>query len=821
MLWQEATITVAPFVLAVVTSTALALYVLVWYRHVSGATTVALHLLVMAEWALADTMELISANPTTKLLWDKIKLSGIFLMAPLWLTFVRQHLGMQTSLTRRNLVLLYMPPLVAMLLTFTNESHGLMWHRPVPYPGRSLSLLEIDYGAGMLVYTVYASIVTLLATLALIHARVRSHSLFRRQINNLLTVTYLPWLGLAVHLVGWKPYPQFYPVPFALIAGGIIGARNIFGLRAGDIVPVAREVAIEGMDDAVIVVDARTRIVDLNLAGQRVIGLSASKAIGKPVGLVWQDWSALAASSHNQGEGDDASQETRWTWESGHHVYDVHASPLLDARCQSIGQVIVLHDITEFRAVDAELRNAYGELESRVQRRTRELTDANVALEAEIADRTQAEAELAQQARELSRSNALITALSQVAARVEAGAAPDEIMRTLGTELKRLGATCMIALLDLDAQALIISYTSLDAPLLAAAENLLGLKMYGYAIASERLPIWDELIVQGRPVFVPDSLSMMAASLPAPLGRLAKTLFQMAGENLVTPVIWLPLTAGTRVIGALGMWGADLKEGDLPALSIFSSQVAVALEVAQLYKAERQRTTELVDARERLETELTERRRAEAQVVVSLREKEVLLKEIHHRVKNNLQVISSLLSLQARHVQDQQVIGVLQESRQRIRSMALVHEKLYQSQDLTRIDFAEYLRSLASYLFRSYELTPRLVSLVVAADDVFLGIDTAIPCGLLVSELISNALKHAFPDGRGGEVLVAIRSGRDGHLTLTVSDDGVGFPEDLDLGNTRSLGLQLVNTLVSQIDGTIELDGDGGTTFRVTFTEPE
>jgi PAS domain S-box-containing protein len=821
MLWQEATITIAPFVLAVVTSTALALYILVWYRHVSGTMVSALHLLVMAEWALADTAELISVNPTTKLLWDKIKLSGIFLMGPLWLTFVLQHLGKQKSLTRRNLALLYTPPLVAMLLTFTNESHGLMWHRPVSYPDRSFSLPEIDYGVGVLVYVVYASIVTLLATLALIHVRVRSHSLFRRQINSLLAVTYLPWLGLAVHLVGWKPYPQFYPVPFALIAGGIIGARNIFGLRAGDIVPVAREVAIEGMDDAVIVVDARNRIVDLNPAGRRVIGPSASKAIGEPIGQMWPDWPALPAFFHNQGDRDGASQEMRRTWESGRRVYDVNVSPLLDTRSQLIGQIIVLHDITELRAVDAELRNAYDELESRVQRRTRELTNANVVLEAEIADRTQAEAELAEQARELSRSNALITALSQVAARVEAGAAPDEIMHTLGTELKRLGATCMIALLEPDARALIISYTSLDTPLLAAAENLLGLKMIGYAIAPERLPIWDELIVQGRPVFVADSLSMMSASLPPPLGPLAKTLFQMAGEKFITPVIWLPLTTGTRVIGGLGMWGADLKEDDLPALSIFSSQVGVALEVAQLYKAERQRTAELVDARERLETELTERQRAEAQVVASLREKEVLLKEIHHRVKNNLQVISSLLSLQARHVQDQQVIGVLQESRQRIRSMALVHEKLYQSQDLTRIDFAEYLRSLASYLLRSYELTPRLVSLEVAADDVFLGIDTAIPCGLLVSELISNALKHAFPDGRGGKVLVAIRSGEDGRLTLTVSDDGIGFPEDLDLGNTRSLGLQLVNTLVSQINGTIDLDRDGGTTFRVTFVEPE
>jgi PAS domain S-box-containing protein len=819
MIWQEAAITIAPYVLAVVTSTTLAFYILVWYRHMSGARTAALHLVVMAEWALADSLELFSADPSTKLLWDQLKLSGIFLMGPLWLLFVLQHLGLQRWLAPRYLVLLIAPPLVAISLIFTNQSHGLMWRGLALPADKPLGLVEMEYGPATLVYTLYAFIVTLLATLALIRARVQSRSLFRRQVNSLLVVTYLPWAALALHLVGWKPYPQFYPVPFALIAGGLIGARNILGFRAGDIIPVAREVAIESMADAVIVVDNQDRIVDLNPAAQRIVGQSDSTAVGQPIERVWPDWSNLAVIANPQGHG--VPRETRQTWQNGHRIYDVRLSPLLDARNQLISQVIVLRDVTELASSDAALRQAYDELELRVQERTAELTKANAALETEVASRAQTEAELAQQASELSRSNALITALSQVAARVEARADPDEVMRTLGTELRQLDVTCMITLLEPDSQALTIHYTSLDAPIVAAAEKLLGVKMVGYAITPERFPIWNELVEQGRGVYAATAISMMTASMPPSLGAFTKSLFQIAGEKLNIPVIWLPLTAGTRVIGGIGVWGALLREDDLPTLSIFASQVGSALEVAQLYEAERRRTRELTQVGERLERELVERQRAEQQVTASLNEKEVLLREIHHRVKNNLQIISSLLNLQARHVHNPQTVEAFQESQQRVRSMALVHEKLYQSQDLASIDLAEYIRSLAQYLSRAYGLDQHRVSIEVIAKDVFLDINTAIPCGLIVNELISNSLKYAFPDGRSGQVAVTVNSGGDRQLTLTVTDDGVGFPEDLDLGNTQSLGLQLVDTLVTQLDGTIALDRDSGTTFRVTFAVPE
>jgi two-component sensor histidine kinase len=213
-----------------------------------------------------------------------------------------------------------------------------------------------------------------------------------------------------------------------------------------------------------------------------------------------------------------------------------------------------------------------------------------------------------------------------------------------------------------------------------------------------------------------------------------------------------------------------------------------------------------------------ERKRDEERLRASLHEKEVLLKEVQHRVKNNLQVIASLLNLQSKHVQDEQAQQVLKESQNRIRAMALVHQKLYQSPDLGKISFAQYIRELATQLFRSFGIRSNTVSLRVRAHDVFLEVDTAIPCALIINELVSNSLKHAFPSGRTGEICIDFRSDQ-GRLTLTVSDDGVGLPPEAEFPNTQSLGWQLVSALTDQLDARLELRNGSGTTFQFTFRE--
>ncbi|KAM3111737.1 PAS domain S-box protein [Phormidesmis sp. 146-33] len=217
--------------------------------------------------------------------------------------------------------------------------------------------------------------------------------------------------------------------------------------------------------------------------------------------------------------------------------------------------------------------------------------------------------------------------------------------------------------------------------------------------------------------------------------------------------------------------------------------------------------------------DITDRKRAENQIRESLQEKEVMLKEIHHRVKNNLQVISSLLKLQAGYIKDDRILEVFKESQNRVRAMALIHEKLYQSEDLAKTDFAEYIRSLVNDLFRSYSISSRAVSLNLTVEDVRLSIDTAIPCGLIINELVSNSLKYAFSTEKFGQISIALSAETNDRYLLVVQDDGSGLPSDIDFRKTKSLGLQLVCNLTRQLQGTLDLDRENGSTFKINFTD--
>jgi len=213
----------------------------------------------------------------------------------------------------------------------------------------------------------------------------------------------------------------------------------------------------------------------------------------------------------------------------------------------------------------------------------------------------------------------------------------------------------------------------------------------------------------------------------------------------------------------------------------------------------------------------TESKLAEEQVRSSLAEKEVLLKEIHHRVKNNLQIVSSLLDLQSDFMAGNASRLFLRDTQDRIKSMALIHQKLYQSDSLAFIDLREYVQELADSLYSSSVNDPDLISLEVDSEEILLGMDEAVPCGLIVNELISNSLKHAFPEGMAGDVSIRCRID-DGRVVITVSDNGVGLPTGLDVTNAETLGLQLVCMLTEQLRGTLSMDGEqGGASVKISF----
>ena len=210
---------------------------------------------------------------------------------------------------------------------------------------------------------------------------------------------------------------------------------------------------------------------------------------------------------------------------------------------------------------------------------------------------------------------------------------------------------------------------------------------------------------------------------------------------------------------------------------------------------------------------------AHQQLRASLAEKEVLLREIHHRVKNNLQVVSGLLELQSRHVTDPGSRLIYKESQSRIIAMSLIHEELYQTDDLARVYFPHYIQTLCDNLMLSYGVGKERIQLIIEAQETNIVVDTAIPCGLIVNELVTNALKHAFPDGRKGQIHLNFRRLPGEKYELIVSDDGIGIPGNLNIDDLPSLGMQIVSILVQQMGGTIEMKKEKGTVFRVTFGE--
>ncbi len=281
--------------------------------------------------------------------------------------------------------------------------------------------------------------------------------------------------------------------------------------------------------------------------------------------------------------------------------------------------------------------------------------------------------------------------------------------------------------------------------------------------------------------------------------------------NLVVPIL---LEVSSQNPGS-HIWGlliahqcSDFREWEENQLDLLD-QVTVQLAIAI------QQSSILAQA----QTELFQRQKAQVKLKTALAEKEVLLKEVHHRVKNNLQIVSSLLQLQSQTLKDPEIIKVLRESQNRIESISLIHKNLYTSANIGQIDVADYISNLAASLLISYQICPGKISLETDIDSVSLNVDQAIACGLVINELISNALKHAFPNQQVGKISIALHNAGNS-IEMTIRDNGIGLPDNLDWRNTDSLGLSLVHDLVTeQLEGDITLERDRGTVFKIKFTQ--
>jgi PAS domain S-box-containing protein len=302
---------------------------------------------------------------------------------------------------------------------------------------------------------------------------------------------------------------------------------------------------------------------------------------------------------------------------------------------------------------------------------------------------------------------------------------------------------------------------------------------------------------------------------------------RMAGK--IPPLIYdttLQHKDGSRLPAELnaGLVQYEEKPADLVIIRDITERKKIEQELKELTqdlaKKVKERTADLERTTVLLQDEIIYHQDSEKKIQASLDEKVILLHEIHHRVKNNLQIIISLLNLQSRYIVDEQTQRLIRESQNRVRAMALVHEKLCSSTDISKIDLDDYIRFLGNNLFGFYGVKGKRIILTTDIRDILVDINTAIPVGLIINELVSNTLKYAFPDGRKGEIFIAIK--REDHiLSILIKENGIGIPEDLDWRNAKSLGLRLVISLVEQLQGTIELDRSAGTAFKIVVKEKE
>jgi two-component sensor histidine kinase/large-conductance mechanosensitive channel len=459
--------------------------------------------------------------------------------------------------------------------------------------------------------------------------------------------------------------------------------------------------------------------------------------------------------------------------------------------------------ITQRIRAEDDLRKLKGELESRVAERTAELIEMNTSLAREIQERKRAEVETLQRNRELL---SLQAAAAATASSLDLPFVLDTVTWEMANMLQVEGCTIYEWHQEANVISMMAEYGGASWQMPNPGGTVRNLADY---------PQRAQVLMERR---------AMQTHRSQPETDAAERLFMQRSK--INTLLLIPMVFQDRVVGLMeirdGRTERTFTDHEITLAQWLATEAASAIENARLY--------------EQAQRDLAERIRAEEQLKASLKEKEVLIKEIHHRVKNNLQVISSLLYLQSNGIDEEEVLGMFRDSQNRVRAMALIHERLYQSPDLARIHFVDYVQNLATYLVRSYGDQSQSIDLQVRGDDTVLNIDSAVPCGLIVNELVSNSLKHAFPrlargatngsapgalfdgeNGAGREIYIELRSDQNHQMSLIVRDNGVGFPDGLDFRQTDSLGLQLVNNLVSQIDGTIEMHSNGGTEFRIQF----
>lgn len=663
-------------------------------------------------WTGGNAAEMAFTTFETKVFFSNAQYVGITIIPVAWFIFALEYTGHDLWLTPRKRWLLAIEPTVVVLLAFTSDYQSLFKSNFVLRYSGNYPLLDADLEVAFWIHAVYSYLLLLIGTIVLLRAFLRSPVPYRGQIIWLLIGAVTPWVVNIAYVLGFEPIPHTDLTPLAFTVTILAIAWSLHRHRLFDIVPVARERVIEHMGDAVIVLDAQDRIVDVNQSGARIIGAKTSDIIGSSAAAILLSEQNLADQLNDVVTGE--SRVIAVTKQDKQYSYDTHSTLLTNRAGQPTGRAIVLRDVSQHKAAENQLR-------------------------------------------------ALIAAMDDI-----------------------------ILVLDDTGRYLRIESAHSE-HLVKPRDELLGKtlsEIFPKPQAENFLAHIHKALEVKQTVTLEYSLSINTAT------EWFHTTISPLDD---TSVLWVIRNITSRKTAEI-------------ELSAYRDRLEELVE---------ERTAQLRKTNLLLEEEITERTRVEEVLKQTLARQETLLQEVHHRVKNNLQVVASLLNLQSGTIATEQPDPgeLFRESQNRIHAMAMVHEQLYRSQDMVRIACRPYITGLVSYIKQSYGAHAQNIRLNVNVTVADVHVQVAIPCGLIINELVSNAFKYGFPDGRHGEVDVDFHQDDTGQHLLTVRDNGVGFPTDQNVEKADTLGLQLVDSLVHQLHGSLHTEHAGGTKVQIAFEE--